>query len=67
MKYAPESDKELDIVFYELQRWFVQHQMLFTWLLSSLSESMLPRVIGCKHSYQVWDKVQKLFYAHMRA
>lgn len=41
--------------------------MLFTWLLSSLSDSILPRVLGCKHSWEVWDKVHKHFYSQLKA
>lgn len=66
-KYASESNRVQDLVTEEYQRWIVQDQMLFTWLLSSLSEAFLPRVLGCKHSYAVWDRVQKHFQLHMRA
>lgn len=41
--------------------------MLFTWLLSSLSDSILPRVVGCKHAWQVWEKIQNHFYTTMKA
>nr|KYP36809.1 hypothetical protein KK1_042047 [Cajanus cajan] len=41
--------------------------MLFSWLLSSLSESVLPRVLGCKHSYEIWDKIHKHYYSHLHA
>lgn len=39
----------------EYQKWLKQDQILFTWLLSSLSDNVLPRVLGCKHAYQVWN------------
>jgi len=51
----------------EYQQWLVQDQSLFIWLLSSLSESILPRTIGCKHSFQVWDKIHKHFQSIMKA
>lgn len=66
-KYATETDDVLDLPTDEYESWLVQDQMLFTWLLSSLSDSILPRVLGCKHSYQVWDKIHKHFYSQMKA
>lgn len=66
-KFACESDWILEQVTKEYQRWLVQDQMLFIWLLSSLSEAFLPRVLGCKHSWEIWDKVHKHFYSTMKA
>lgn len=34
------------------------------WLLTSLSDAVLPRVVRCVHSYQVWDEIHKFMYAH---
>lgn len=45
----------------------VQDQALFTWLLSTISESVLPRLLSCKHAYEVWDKVHKHCNAQMKA
>jgi histone deacetylase 1/2 len=45
----------------EYKRWLFKDQTLFTWLLSTLSDSVLPRVLGCKHAFQVWDQVHKYF------
>lgn len=59
--YASEADCVLDVCTGEYECWLVQDQMLFAWLLSSLSETFLPRVLGCKHSWHVWDKVHNHF------
>lgn len=67
LKYASEHDRELDFVTEEYERWLVQDHMLFTWLLSSLSELILPRVIGCRQAWQMWDKIHKHFQSHMKA
>lgn len=53
MKYDTETDRVLNLVSEAYEKWLVQDQLHFTWLLSSLSESFLPQVIGCKHSYEV--------------
>lgn len=66
-KYASEFDREIDLPTEEYQRWIVQDQMLFTWLLSSLPDSILPRVLGCKHNYQVWDAIHKHYFPLMMA
>lgn len=62
-KYANEANRAADNATAEYQQWLVQDQMLFSWLLASVSDSILPRVLGCKHSYEVWDKVHKHFYS----
>lgn len=66
-RYASEADRVLDFQTDEFQKWYVQDQMLFAWLLSSLSATFLPCVLGCRHSYEVWDKIQKHFQSHMKA
>ncbi|KAK2402858.1 hypothetical protein QL285_052344 [Trifolium repens] len=66
-KYASESDRELDQISEAYDQWLVQDQMLFTWLLSTLVESVLPRTIGCRHAFQVWDQIHQYFNAHLKA
>ncbi|PNX91021.1 retrovirus-related Pol polyprotein from transposon TNT 1-94, partial [Trifolium pratense] len=36
----------------EYQQWLFKDQTLFTWLLSTISDGVLPRVLSCKHSYE---------------
>lgn len=47
--------------------WIVQDQSLFTWLLSTTLEFVLPRILQFKHAYKVCDKVQKHFNSHIKA
>jgi histone deacetylase 1/2 len=42
-------------------------QILFSWILSTLSESMLARVIGCANSKQLWEKLHNFFKNRARA
>ncbi|WJX88788.1 hypothetical protein P8452_70836 [Trifolium repens] len=65
--YNSESDRELDIVSEAYDQWLVQDQMLFTWLLSTLAESVLPHTITCRHAFQVWEQIHKHFHAHLKA
>lgn len=41
--------------------------MFFTWLLGYLSPSVLSIFIGCKQLCQVWEKIHKRFYSHLKA
>lgn len=36
-------------------QWLVEDQMMFTWLLSMISNSALPRVLSCEHPHQGHD------------
>ncbi|PNX81100.1 retrovirus-related Pol polyprotein from transposon TNT 1-94, partial [Trifolium pratense] len=42
-------------------------QILFSWILSTLSESMLAQVIGCTNSKQLWEKLHNFFKNRARA
>nr|KYP50321.1 hypothetical protein KK1_027896 [Cajanus cajan] len=41
--------------------------MLLTWLQPTLSKSILSRVIGSVHSYQVWEKIHEYFHTQTKA
>jgi histone deacetylase 1/2 len=66
-KYASKSDRDLDLISEAYDQWLVHDQMLFTWLLSTLAESVLPRTINCRHSFQVWEQIHKYFHTHLKA
>ncbi|KAL5543097.1 hypothetical protein UlMin_010807 [Ulmus minor] len=44
---------------------YVHHQrqdrLLVSWLLSSISTSYLPQLIGCFSSHQIWTTIEQLF------
>lgn len=67
LKYSSEFDRLNDVVSDAYDKWLVQDQLLFTWLLLALSEYVLPRVLGYKHSFQVWDNIHKHFHSHLKA
>lgn len=66
-KYASEADRLADVPSDEFEKWLVQDQTLFTWILSTLSESVLPRVLSCHHSWQLWEKLQQHYFSHLKA
>ena len=49
------------------ETWEVQDQTLLVWLQSTLSKSVLSRVLGSNHSYQVWDKIHEYFSLHTKS
>ncbi|KAF7836228.1 Retrovirus-related Pol polyprotein from transposon TNT 1-94 [Senna tora] len=51
----------------EFTVWRKQDKLLLSWLLSSMSESMQTRLVGCKHSFQLWAKIEESFANHTRA
>lgn len=44
----------------------MQDQSLFTWLLSTFSDAVLPRVLNRHHAWQVWGTIHRHFYAHLK-
>jgi len=47
--------------------WETQDQLLLSWLQSSLLASFLLRVLGCKHSFQIWEKIHSHFHTQTKA
>lgn len=60
-----EADRLVNIKYEEYESWIIQDQALFTWLLSTIYETVHPRVLSCKPSYQIWDQIYKHFNALM--
>lgn len=48
-RFLTECDREFDSVNSAYVEWKQQDSLLFTWLLLTLSESLLPRVVRCIH------------------
>lgn len=40
-------------------QWHQEDSLLFTWLLTTLSESVLPRVVKCIHAHEVWTVIDQ--------
>lgn len=41
--------------------WEQQDTLIYTWPLSSIFDSLLPKLMDCKHSWQVWTEVHRYF------
>lgn len=42
-----------------------QDSLLCTWILSTISSSLLSHFVGFRHSYQVWDDVHSHCFTQM--
>ena len=45
----------------EYALWKKHDQLLLSWLLSSMNESVLSSVISCTTSYEIWNALERLF------
>lgn len=64
--FKTDEDRRQHLVLSEYEVWIMQDQVLFMWLLSTISKTVLTRLISCKRSHEVWDKVHKHFNAVMK-
>ena len=55
------SDKDKLINNKEYINYKRQDKLLASWLLSSISSSVLPQINGCKSAYEIWNKVDQIF------
>lgn len=51
----------------EVVLWEQQDQLLVSWLLSSMSESILTRMVGCETAAQIWTRLNHFFATQTRA
>lgn len=51
----------------EYESWIMQDQVVFICLFATISESVLPRVMSCKHAFEVCDKIHRHLDDHMKA
>ncbi|KAI9198027.1 hypothetical protein LWI28_008821 [Acer negundo] len=62
---SPPSSKNLDGTMNESYLdWEQQDQILLCWLLSSISQGILPELVGCSTASEVWSTVERIFSSH---
>src|ERR1044072_4964774 len=66
-KYLSDDDRILENVNPLYRDWEKQDSLLFSWMLSSLSESILPMVVTCSQSWQLWEELHSFFYEQSKA
>jgi histone deacetylase 1/2 len=67
LQFASVEDRAIGRNSDEYQQWLIKDQTLFTWLLSTLSDGVLPRVLSCRHAHEVWDKIHKYFNSVLKS
>ncbi|MCI02605.1 retrovirus-related Pol polyprotein from transposon TNT 1-94, partial [Trifolium medium] len=60
-KYLSVADNEVDRENPTYAEWEQRDSLLFTWLLTTLSDSVLPRVVRCVQAHEVWSAID-VFY-----
>jgi len=65
--YANESDRKNDIMSEEYEEWLLQDQLLYTWLLSSVSEKLVPIIVKCIHSWEFWHTINEHMSSELKA
>ena len=51
----------------EYLNWKQQDRLLFSWLLSLMTEAMLMRMVGCDTSRQIWKTLEVFFASQTKA
>lgn len=67
LMFIIESDRNANVESEKYEACVVQDQALFTWLLSTISEIVLPCLLSYKHAYEISDKVHKHFHSQVKA
>lgn len=51
----------------EFSDWRRQDQLFVSWLLASVTEGVLARVVGCDFAFEIWEKIKIHFASQTRA
>uniref|UniRef100_A0A803R4K4 Retrotransposon Copia-like N-terminal domain-containing protein n=1 Tax=Cannabis sativa TaxID=3483 RepID=A0A803R4K4_CANSA len=60
-RFLSDADQASNTFNPEFLDWEVQDQLLVSWLLSSMTESLLTRMVGCNTARQIWNALEKHF------
>uniref|UniRef100_A0A803PSI1 Retrovirus-related Pol polyprotein from transposon TNT 1-94-like beta-barrel domain-containing protein n=1 Tax=Cannabis sativa TaxID=3483 RepID=A0A803PSI1_CANSA len=66
-KFLTNDDRLNGIVNPRFSEWEVQDQVLYSWLLSSMFDGILTRIVGAKTSTQVWHTLEVYFVTQTSA
>ncbi|KAE9614446.1 hypothetical protein Lalb_Chr05g0228251 [Lupinus albus] len=56
-RFLSDNDRIVNHVNPAYLRWEELDQSIFSWILNSLFESLQPHVVGCIHSWQLWEEL----------
>ncbi|RZC08646.1 Retrovirus-related Pol polyprotein from transposon RE1 [Glycine soja] len=66
-QYLSEEDRAVGTINPKFTNWDRQDALIMSWLLSTLSDSILSRVVTFCHSLQVWNTIRFHFHGLTRA
>lgn len=66
-RFASEEDRLADKETEEYEHWEQQDQLLVTWLLASMSESLHTMMVRCEYAYEIWQRIEVWYLSHTRA
>lgn len=66
LMFKNDNDRIANIISKDYETWIVQDQSLFTWILSTISEVVLPHVLLCKNTYEFGRKMHKHFHSQIK-
>uniref|UniRef100_A0A803QH25 Uncharacterized protein n=1 Tax=Cannabis sativa TaxID=3483 RepID=A0A803QH25_CANSA len=58
-QFLSDADQDSNTFNLEFLDWEVQDQLMVSWFLSSMTESLLTRMVGCHTSRQIWNALEK--------
>jgi histone deacetylase 1/2 len=64
--YLTDADRESGSENPAYTAWEEQDSLLCTWILSTISSTLLSRFVNLRQSWQVWDEVHNYCYTQMR-
>ena len=67
LRFLSEEDEENGEINEDFLNWEQQDSLLFSWLLTSMTQAMTDLVIDCEFSYELWETLQKHFSSKTRA
>ena len=66
LKYLSEEDRAAGTINPEFTNWDRQDALIMSLLLSTLSNSILSRVVTCCHLFLVWNAIRSHFHGLTR-
>nr|KYP67346.1 hypothetical protein KK1_013674 [Cajanus cajan] len=51
-------DENLQKINTEYRKWDQQDQVVYRWLLASISPELGTRMVGCQRAFQIWKKIE---------
>ena len=51
----------------QYETWFCHDQLVLSWIIGSITENLIPQIIGASHAKDAWDRLAKTFASGFKA